>query len=198
MDLIDALHGIVESSMNAYGLADLAVGTVTGVEPLEVSIRESMAPLPQEVLWLTAAVVEKKIPVLAHEHITAGFRHSHTVSGLGHDHGVSGLSHTHATQDGATGEALGGSYQTGEGLGGSYPTGEGLTPDAYTSDRRLEGIVCYEDGKPLPVEGGYIILNRGLAVGDKVLLLRVMRGQQFIILSRIFERGKRNGDAAAG
>ena len=198
MDLIDTLHGIVEGSMNAYGLADLAVGTVTSAAPLEVTIRESMAPLPHEVLWLTAAVVEKKIPVLAHEHVTAGFRHSHTVSGLGHDHGVSGLGHTHATQDGATGEAMGGSYQTGEGLGGSYPTGEGLTPDAYTSDRRLEDIVCYEDGKPLPVEGGYIILNRGLAAGDKVLLLRVMRGQQFIILSRIFERGERNGDAAAG
>jgi len=198
MDLIDALHGIVESSMNAYGLSDLVVGTVTSAAPLEVTIRESMAPLPQQVLWLTAAVVEKKIPVLAHEHVTAGFRHSHTVSGLGHGHEVAGLGHSHSTADGATGEALDGARQTGQGLNGTYPTGEGLIPDAYTSDERLEGIVCYEDGKPLPVEDGYIILNRGLAVGDKVLLLRVMRGQQFIILSRIFERGNRNGDAAAG
>lgn len=184
--------------MSAYGLSDLAPGTVTGIDPLEVTIRESMAPLPQEVLWLTAAVVEKKIPILRHEHITAGFRHGHTVSGLGHAHEVSGLGHSHTTEDGATGEALGGSYGTSETLGGSYPTGEALTPDAYTSDKRLEDIVCYEDGKPLPVEDGYIILNRGLAVGDKVLLLRVMRGEQFIILSRIFERSGSNGDAAAG
>ena len=35
---------------------------------------------------------------------------------------------------------------------------------------------------------GYIILNRALEVGDKVLLLRVMRGQQFVILSRVFEK----------
>ena len=34
-----------------------------------------------------------------------------------------------------------------------------------------------------------MILNRGLAVGDKVLLLRVRRGEQFLILSRIFGRG---------
>ena len=184
--------------MNAYGLSDLAVGTVTSAQPLEVTIRETMAPLPQEVLWLTAAVVEKKIPVLEHEHITAGFRHDHTVSGLGHAHAVNGLGHSHTTEEGSTGDALGGAHQTDEKLGASYPTSEALLPDAYTSDKRLEGIVCYEDGKPLPVKDGYIILNRGLAVGDKVLLLRVMRGQQFIILSRIFERGDRGGNAAAG
>jgi len=178
LDLIDTLHGIVEQSMDAYGLSDLAVGTVTKAVPLEVTIRESMAPLPQEVLHLTAAVIEKKIPVLAHEHITRGFRHRHTVSGLGH---------AHSTPEGGTGDAL----------DGFYPTSEALTPDAYTSDKRLEHIVCYEDGKPLPVEDGYIILNRALAAGDKVLLLRCMRGQQFIILSRIFERGSANGDTAA-
>ena len=38
------------------------------------------------------------------------------------------------------------------------------------------------------MKDGYIILNRALEVGDKVLMLRVMRGQQFIILSRVFEK----------
>ena len=42
---------------------------------------------------------------------------------------------------------------------------------------------------PLPVENGFIILNRGLAVGDKVLLLRVQSGQKFIILSRVMKGG---------
>lgn len=197
MDLIDTLHGIVEGAMQAYGLSDLAVGKVSRVDPLEITIRETMAPLPQEVLWLTAAVIEKKIPILSHEHITKGFRHSHTVSGLGHSHRVSGLGHSHSTDEGSTGAGLSGTYQTDSSLGGSYATGDGLTPDAYTSDRRLEDIVCYEDGKALPVEDGYIILNRGLAVEDKVLLLRVMRGQRFIVLSRIFEMGDSNGNAAA-
>ena len=163
MDLIEVLQQINQSSMDAYGLSDLAIGTVTKAEPLEVTLRESMAPLPQEVLHLTAAVIEKKIPLLAHAHTTSGLRHNHSVG----------------TED------------------GEGKTGDGLTPDAYTSDEQLREIVCYEDGKPLPVEDGYIILNRGLAVGDKVLLLRCMRGQQFIILSRIFERGATNGDASS-
>ena len=38
-----------------------------------------------------------------------------------------------------------------------------------------------------PVEGGYIILNRGLEAGDKVLMLRVQNGQKFLVLSRVFE-----------
>lgn len=170
MDLVDVLHHVVERSMDAYGLSDMAIGTVTSVTPLEVTVRESMAPLPAEALHLTAAVIEKKIPLLAHQHVTNGFRHAHSISGL---------SHAHDTAEGATGPALEGSLQT----------GEALLPDEYTSDERLRDIVCYEDGQPLPVENGYIILNRALAVGDKVLMLRVMRGQQFIILSRVFERG---------
>lgn len=155
MDLIDVLQQINQNSIDAYGLSDLAIGTVTKVDPLEITVRESMAPLPQEVLHLTAAVIEKKIPVLTHAHTTTGFRHDHDVSISGKD----------------------------------YTTSDALIPDTYISDQQLESIVCYEDGKPLPVEDGYLILNRGLATGDKVLMLRVMRGQQFIILSRIFERG---------
>lgn len=170
MDLVDVLHHVAEQSMAAYGLSDMSMGTVTSVTPLEVTLLESMAPLPAEVLHLTSAVIEKKIPVLTHQHDTGGFKH---------DHSIPDLSHTHDTSEEATGPALEGNRQT----------GEALLPDIYTSDERLLNIVCYEDGKPLPVEDGYIILNRALAVGDKVLMLRVMRGQQFIILSRVFERG---------
>lgn len=171
MDLLDALQGINQRSMAAYGLTDMTVGTVTQTAPLAVKIREGMADIPQEALWLTAAVVEKKIPVLEHEHITKGFRHGHAIPSL---------SHSHSTEEGETGAALEGTLQT----------GTALDPDAYTSDKRLpkQDIICYEDGKPLPVRDGYIILNRALEAGDKVLLLRVMRGQQFVILSRVFEK----------
>lgn len=163
MDLLEVLQGINQNSMDAYGLSDMVIGTVTSDAPLEVTIRESMAPLPQEVLHLTAAVIEKKIPVLAH---------AHTLSGLSHEHIVT----INSTR---------------------YRTEASLSSGSYDTDEQLEAIVCYEDGKPLPVKDGYIILNRGLERGDKVLLLRVMRGQQFIILSRIFERRASNGNTAA-
>lgn len=169
MDMIDILHQITESSMQGYGLSDLAIGTVTSEKPLEVKIRENMAPIPEAALLLTAAVIEKKIPVLKHEHITAGFRH---------DHALPDLSHSHSTEEGETGTAM----------DSPFHTESALDQDAFTSNRRLQDIKCYERGSPLPVEGGYIILNKKLETGDKVLLLRVMRGQQFIILSRVFEK----------
>ena len=84
---------------------------------------------------------------------------------LEHSHEINTLSHTHTAEGGETSAGLTGTY---------------------TDLPELENIICYENGVPLPVEGGYIILNRGLAVGDKVLLLRVQGGQMFVVLSRIF------------
>lgn len=37
-------------------------------------------------------------------------------------------------------------------------------------------------------EGGTVVVAEGLKPGDKVLMLRVQRGQQYIILSRISEK----------
>lgn len=66
-----------------------------------------------------------------------------------------------------------------------------LTADVV--ERRLElpaetaqASVCTENGAALPKGEGYVVLNRGLAVGDRVLMLRVERGQKCIVLSRIF------------
>lgn len=50
-------------------------------------------------------------------------------------------------------------------------------------------IICDEHSTSLPVEGGYIIFNEALAVGQKVLLMRVQNGQKFVIVSRVFEFG---------
>lgn len=131
MELADILHQMIQQNQQANQPTDLRIGTVTGTVPLEITINPAMAPLRGSVLYLTAAVVEKKIPALGHSHSYTG---------------------------GTTGAAL-------------------------------ESVVCLENGKPLPVKDGYIILNRALAKGDKVLLLRVQQGQKFIVLSRIFEEG---------
>lgn len=62
-------------------------------------------------------------------------------------------------------------------------TGGGSASDALLQSQ----IICQEYGEQLPVEGGFIILNRALEVGDKVVLMRVQNGQKFIVLSRVFE-----------
>lgn len=138
MELAEVLYLFAQDAMKNGGLTDLTIGTVTGVNPLEITTKVAMAPLRQQVLFLTEPVVEKKIPILQHNHVI-------------HD---------------------------------TY-TGGGESEDNLLQD----AIVCYEDGKALPVQNGYITLNRALEVGDKVLLLRVMGGKRFIVLSRVFGGG---------
>lgn len=140
MELKDVLQGMMQQSIAGSQLTDLVIGTVTAASPLEISIDTNMAPLQASVLYLTASVIEKKIPLLQHDHTV-------TIS------------------DTYTG---GGSAACGVALG---------------------DIACFENGTALPVEKGYIILNRPLAPGDEVLLLRVQGGQKYIVLSRIFSIG---------
>lgn len=161
MDLLDVMQDICQQSIRASSPTELTTGVVTAADPLEITSQTSMQPLRAPVLWLTAAVVEKKIPVLTHKHR------------------IETLSHTHTAPEGTTGEALTGSY-LGE---------ESLASEGFDGALQAQDIVCWEDGKPLPVEDGFIILNRKLEVGDKVLLLRVLKGQAFVVLSRIFEQG---------
>lgn len=158
MDLKDVLYQMMQENTAAGQPTDLRVGTVTREEPLEITINPATSPLRRRQLCLTEPVIEKKIPVLAHRHR------------------IQTLSHTHANSAGTTTTGLDGSY-LGNTLwflrGGRHPAGE--------------DIVCWEDGKKLPVKDGFIILNRRLEEGDRVLLLRVQHGQKFIVLSRIFE-----------
>lgn len=130
MELKDIIQKIVTQTLDAMQPTDLRIGTVNSADPLEITINPAMAPLRRKVLYLTEAVVEKKIPILRHSH---------------------------------------------------------ACPEGVTTDALLENdVICREDGDPLPVADGYIILNRALAVGDRVLLLRVQGGQRFVVLSRVF------------
>lgn len=159
MELKDVLYQMMQENAAAGQPTDLRVGTVTSEEPLEITINPAMAPLRRRQLYLTEPVVEKKIPVLTHKHY------------------ISTLSHTHTAPGGATGPALEGSY-LGE---------DSLVSEGFNAILQDQDIVCWENGKALPIEDGFIILNRKLETGDKVLLLRVQSGQKFIVLSRIFE-----------
>lgn len=206
MTLKDVLNQMIQENQAAGQPTDLRIGTVTKADPLEITVNVAAAPLQAGQLYLTEAVVEKKIPVLEHSHQISGLSHSHTVTGLGHSHStaglehthaVEGLSHTHTTADGSTGAALDGSYTSGSALAGSYPSDQQLTGSypttsalgGVTSNGALGNVACIEHGVTLPVENGYIILNRALEAGDKVLLLRVLSGQRFLVLSRVFEGG---------
>lgn len=159
MELKDVLQQMMAETAAAGQPTELKIGTVTSENPLEITINPNMAPLRQGQLYLTEPVVEKKIPVLTHKHY------------------ISTLTHTHTAPGGATGPALEG-YYLGE---------ASLVSEGFNATLQEQNIVCWENGKELPIEDGFIIFNRKLEVGDKVLLLRVQHGQKFIVLSRIFE-----------
>ena len=160
MNLLDALQMVSSQNMSASQPSDLETGTVTGVNPLEVTRDIQQQALRQEVLYLTESVVEKKIPILDHNHYAIN------------------LGHTHTCPDGTTSEALTGRYLT---------EAYSLVSEGYDATEQTQNIVCWEHGEKLPIEDGFIILNRKLEVGDKVLLWRVLNGQKFVIISRVFE-----------
>lgn len=140
MELRDVLQQMMQESQLAGQPTDLKIGTVSKIDPLEITTNTQMAPLRSSVLLLTEAVMEKKIPILKHTHTV---KVSDTYSG-----------------------------------GGSA-----------TCSTELKDIVCQEAGAELPADEKYITLNKGLAVGDEVILLRVQNGQRFIVLSRVFKGG---------
>ena len=57
---------------------------------------------------------------------------------------------------------------------------------SYTGGNTGSSFQATIDGKLEPLDNDYIVLNKGLAVGDKVLLLSVQQGQKFIILSHLY------------
>lgn len=160
MNLAETLYKMMQDSMKAGQLTDFVSGTVTSENPLEITCDATMQVLKAPVLILTEPVIEKKIPVLTHKHY------------------ISTLTHTHTCPTGATSP----------GLTGQYLGEDSLVSEGYNATLQGENIVCWEDGKELPIEDGYIILNRKLEQDDKVVMLRVNAGQRFIVLSRVFEQ----------
>lgn len=153
------LQQMMQSTMKNAGLTDYVTGTVTQASPLEITIDNMMQPLKAQSLILTAAVIEKKIPVLTHQHY------------------ISTLTHEHTCPTGTTTP----------GLTGQYITEGSLVSSGYNAALQGADIVCYENGEALPIQDGYIILNRALEEGDRVIMLRVNGGARFIVLSRVFE-----------
>ncbi len=68
MELLEVMEEIALRAQAASQPAQLQVGTVTGVDPLEITINPQMAPLKGEVLLLTGAVMELRLTGLAHSH----------------------------------------------------------------------------------------------------------------------------------
>ena len=67
-------------------------------------------------------------------------------------------------------------------------TGEGASGSSNReTEIELSNIQCYLKGEPLGYsKDNKIIINKGLEVGDKVIMLKVRHGQVYIILSKLY------------
>lgn len=142
-------------------LVMVSEGTAKASQPCDLEVGTVTTTNPLSITRdISQAPLQQSVLILTENVIEKKIpilNHTHTINTLGHNHTYSG-------------------GNTSTDLTGSYVTLNSLT-----------SVTCYENGQPLPIENGYIILNRALEVGDKVLLLKVQKGQKFIILSRIFE-----------
>lgn len=64
MELKDVLYQMMDQSRQASQPAELKIGTVTATAPLAISINPAMAPIQNSLLYLTSAVVERKLSPL--------------------------------------------------------------------------------------------------------------------------------------
>lgn len=142
--------------------ADLAIGTITSIDPINIRISNDMPDIPEVALLFTDSVVEKKLVMKSHLHY---------INSLSHDHQyvdyTSPTSSRVATTDAA--------------LEGTYPTLERTQVGTFYLNGQELQVIGTEDDTEVT-----IVVNNPLNVGDKVLMLRVHNGQRFIVLSRVY------------
>lgn len=161
-NLLKTIQKIAVQAVNATNPVTFYIGTVASEKPLSIRLHNTTLEVGEDFLVMTDAVVEKKITIDQHDHAI----------------GSSLTNHTHV---------LSGSCSTGpiSGTATQSPDLGGAKVDPTT----LSGS-CTEHGDDLPVEQKdnklVITYNRGLKKDDKVLMLKVSNGQQFVILSRVF------------
>lgn len=177
--------GVVETSSACDG--QLFTGTVSSANPLGIKLGDDAGGivLDGDDIILTQAVVSKKIYIKNHTHE------------IGAD--IAGHTHVILSTSGVVASAGGSVIGTVEG-----PVPATLDFNAKTEivNRTIDAW-CTEYGHKLPVapeeynpdgDMTVITINRGLEVGDKVIMTRVSSGQQFVVLSRYFEVDKPGED----
>ena len=174
--------GVVDSSSACDG--QLFEGTVTSAEPLKISLGEGGIELDGDDIILTQSVVKKLLYIKTHTHKIGSDLQTHTHPFVGTFSGT-----------------ISGNPASGD-VSGTDQASNDLNSNTTVVTTALDAW-CTEYGHKLPREPKdykedadqiVITLNRGLEVDDKVIMTRVSSGQQFIVLSRIFEVDKPGED----
>ena len=182
-------YGVINASAACDG--QLFTGTVSSASPLAISLGNDAGgiTLDGDDIILTQSVVSKKIYIKKHTH-TVG-----TEVGT-HIHGITKqpVMPPEPAPQVPIGTVTGTTIVPIENTLAINATGP-LTSMSEVDTMTLDAW-CTEYGHKLPVDPDIhnpmgeqicITINRGLEVGDKVIMSRVSDGQQFVVLSRYFE-----------
>lgn len=169
-NLLNTIQQIAVQAVQANNPISFLYGTVKKVNPLAIEVGDNGLVIPEEGLILCEPVIEKKIVIK---------KHNHTI-------GSSLVSHTHSVS----------------GTAGEFPfsttstASSGLNAKTTVDDTVIDAY-CWEfkDDNKLPVEPKeptdeiIVTINKALEVGEKVVMLKVCSGQEFIVLSRMYDLG---------
>lgn len=161
-DLFGAIKEAIDSVEASKGKTDLVFGTVTQVNPVRIRLSNDMVDIPTEALVFTENVVEKKLVFQ---------QHLHYITNLDHSHQYEDYTSPTSSRIALTDPALTGTYPT------LYRTQLGTY---YINGTEME-VIGSETSPEVTV-----VINRSLAVGDKVVMVRAHDGQRFIVLSKVF------------
>lgn len=178
-NLLQVIQSIAVNAVDATNPASLCFGTVTSANPLKIRLNESTLEVDSSVLILTESVVERKLTIDKHTH----------------DIGSTVASHEHPFGTPPTGSPKvsappGGGTCT---LAGKIQKSSDLKDDTKVVDQVLSvhwseyGVDLTDKQVKADKDKVVITMTRALDVDDKVIMLRLMGGQKFLILSRVFE-----------
>lgn len=173
--LLTTIQSIAVKAVQSTNPVVFTYGTVTAINPLRIRIDESTVELTGDSLILTANVVEKTMTIKKHTH---------------------GMNEQLIDVEGASNSGGPVTFMPGSGSGITLKhkhTNEDTIIEATVTEHgeTLDSVLMPESG-PGPTER-VVTINRALKKGDKVVMLRVCSGQEYIILSRVFEEGS-NGN----
>lgn len=177
-NLLTVIQQIAVNAVQSTNPMEYRIGTVTSADPLKIRLNDSTLEISGSSILLTEPVVEKKITIQKHTHKIGA-----TIAG--HTHIVTP---TDLAVIAAPAPTI---PPSGPSVSGVVPATKDFTKDTTIVDKVLDAK-CTEFGVDLPVasDSDKIVFttNRALEKDDKVLMLKVSGGQQFIVLSRIFRR----------
>lgn len=164
--LLSTIQSIAVRAVDSTNPVVFTYGTVTSADPLKIRIDETTIELSGESLILTANVVEKTVTIQKHTH--------------GMDEQLLDIASA-VSPAGSVTFAV-----------GPVPASTSVTlKHKHTNETTVLDAVCTEHGEDLPTDKDddriVVTINRALKKDDKVIMLRVCSGQEYIILSRVFE-----------